>query len=235
MARAGMALIPDRGVGRALAALAARLASRRPPRGRPRPASAEAALDLPHPDTPEGSDWAWRPAGFREAMAQAGLAGVPGGTWLCEGVTLFHDCPAAEVLVRQHRQTATPRTAPHGLSVETFHFGGTYLSLALSLPADAVRALTPDHLLTVEARLSLAPPAEGYVRLNLRHGPNLSQITRQMPWAAREVRADFDCGAVGFRPDRLTEVWIDLILDRPEMTRCLIEDVVISRRLRAAL
>jgi hypothetical protein len=150
-------------------------------------------------------------------------------------MTLFHDCPSAEIVVRQHAQTPSSTIAPQGFSVETFHFGGSYLSFAFALPSVVVRGLTPDHLMTVEARMTTSPPVEVYLRLNLRHGPNVTQITRQVPWAVAEVRADFDFGAISFRPDQLSEVWLDLIFDRPEMTRGIVEDLVISRRLRAIL
>jgi hypothetical protein len=168
-------------------------------------------------------------------MRHPGQAGVQSGTKVCDGLTLYHDCPSSEIVLRHLPQVATSRVAPLGLSVETFHFGGRYLSFALTLPPDALRDLTLDHLLTVEVRLSVSPPCEVYVRLNLRHGPNTAQVTRQAPFAAVEVRAEFDLRTIAFRPDRLSEIWVDLILERPEMTRCMIEDVVVSRRLRAIL
>jgi hypothetical protein len=229
-----MALMPDGFLGRVFGAFGGRISdARRPRQSVPVPADSLSGT-LP-PEAPEGADWAWRPAGLCTPMSSPGQAGVASGAALGEGMTLFHDCPVGEIVVRQHTQKPSPKVAPQGYSVETFHFGGTYLSFALALPSSAVRSLTQDHLVTVDVRMTVSPPVEVYLRLNLCHGPNTTRITRQAPWAAVEWRVDFDFGAVAFRPDRLTEVWFDLILDRPEMTRCCIEDVVISRRLRAVL
>ncbi len=229
-----MALPTDSIFARVFGALAGRASSAPRPR-RSTGATAREGADVPRPDAPEGADLTWRPVSFRVPLSVPGHAGVCSGTALGEGITLFHDCPTGEIVVRQHRQTASPKVAPQGISVETFHFSGSYLSLAIAMPPDAVRSLTREHLVTVAVRMTVSSPVEVYLRLNLRHGPNTTRITRQAPWGATDWCLHFDFGAAEFRPDRLTEVWFDLILDRPEMTRWLIEDVVVSRRLRAVL
>jgi hypothetical protein len=119
--------------------------------------------------------------------------------------------------------------------VETLHFRGTYLSLSLTLPTGAARGLTRQHIVTARARMTLSPPCEVYLRLNLRHGPNTATVTRQVPWGEEEVRVNFDLDAAAFDARRMTGAWVDLILDRPEMTRCEIDRLMLSRRLRAAL
>jgi hypothetical protein len=122
-----------------------------------------------------------------------------------------------------------------GLVLETLHFQGTYLSLAVTLPPDVARGLTAEHILTLDARLRRSPPGEVFLRLNLRHGPNTAALTRQPPWGEEDVRMAFDLAAMRFDPGRITGAWIDVIFDRPAMTRCEVDGLRLSRRLRAAL
>ena len=74
---------------------------------------------------PPQCDWAWRPLPWAAALRPPVIAGVTGGTALAEGVTLFHDCPLAEITLRQSRRRDPDAPAPFALSLDALGFDGT--------------------------------------------------------------------------------------------------------------
>lgn len=183
-----------------------------------------------------GTDWAWRPdlwLGPLPAIACAGAAG--GGTALGRGVSLFHDCPAAEVITRQFRSPSAGDPAPYGLRLEVFHFDGSFLSLVLDLPPEAVQGLRTRHLIRLEAVLDLDRPLTVFARLNIKHGPNLEQILREMPLEAGRGVVDFDLFYSELNEKRVEQAWIDLIFQGPAQNQITLRDLTLGRRPRAEL
>lgn len=197
-------------------------------------AAAEGALRPSEPPpAPDGSEWAWRPGPWSTAIRPAAVAGVPGHLTLAPGATLFHDCPLGEITARQ---VAGPRAAPYALAIDALGFDGTFLSLALDLPAEA--GLRRGQIVGLTGWIEMERPAEVFARLNLRQGPNTDQLVSELRAGDRPdspVTAAFDLGFHDVRPNRLEAAWIDLIVDSPRMNRIEIADLVVSRRPRADL
>lgn len=201
---------------------------------------ADARLAVPSPGAglpqmPLGTDWSWRPDLWRGALPEPGAVASTDRTGLGDGVALYHDCPLGEVVVRQLRNGAPEDRAPYGLAVDVFGFRGSFLSLALNLPAAAVEGLKARHLVRAEMVVDSDRPVKAYARLNIKHGPNLAQPVSSLPETGRDKVAEFDLAYADLNDKRIERAWLDLILNEAAMTRIVIRDLVVSRRPRAEL
>lgn len=184
---------------------------------------------------PMGSDWAWRPPMWRGPIPVPGQSSVGGKTEIAEGATIFHDCRRSELTVRQIRNTREVDIAPFGVRLDVFRFDGSFLSLVLDLPPEAVEGLKQRHLIRLDAIIEMEKPLEIFARLNVRHGPNVEQVVRELPLRDEEVMVEFDLAYTKINERRVEKIWIDLIFEGPEMNQIILRDVTISRRPRAEL
>jgi Family of unknown function (DUF6478) len=182
---------------------------------------------------PLGTDWSWRPDLWRGAIATPGIASVPGRATICEGTTVFHDCRQSELTVRQIRNTREADIAPFGFRMDVFQFDGSFLSLVVDLPEAAVQGLKLRHLIRVDVIVEMEKPLEIYARLNVKHGPNLEQIVRELPLNETEVMVEFDLTYSKISEKRVERMWVDLIFEGPQMNQIILRDVTFSRRPRA--
>ena len=72
-------------------------------------------------------------------------------------------------------------------------------------------------------------------RLNIKHGPNVEQIVRELPLNEEEVMVEFDLAYTKVNEKRIEKLWLDLIFEGPEMNQIILRDVTVSRRPRAEL
>ncbi|QCO56210.1 hypothetical protein EOK75_11005 [Pseudorhodobacter turbinis] len=186
---------------------------------------------------PIGSDWAWRPEPWYGPIAFSGLSSVKNQTSICDGVKVFHDCPHNELTVRQLRNSDEAHLAPFGLRMDVFRFEGSFLSLVLELPDAAVEGLRLTHLIGLNATVEAEKPLEIYARLNVKQGPNVEQIVRQLPLeeGGANVFVEFDLAYTKLAEKQIDRIWVDLIFDRAEMNQITLRDVTFSRRPRAEL
>ncbi|WP_353473360.1 DUF6478 family protein [Salipiger sp. H15] len=184
---------------------------------------------------PADADWSWRPELWRGPLPQPGIASVPEKAQLGAEVTLFHDCPRTELTLRQIRNLREADLAPFGLRLDVFRFCGSYLSLAVELPQEACAGLGRRHLVRVETIVEMEKPLEIFTRLNIRHGPNVEQIVRELPLNAEEINVEFDLAYTRLNEKRVDGMWLDLIFEGPEMNEVILRDLTFSRRPRAEL
>ena len=182
---------------------------------------------------PYDADWAWRPEIFRGSLTSPGLSSVDSKTKMGEQVTLFHDCVESELTLRQLRNTREEDLAPYGLRMDVFRFDGSFLSLAIDLPEEAVDGLGRRHLIRLETIVEMEKPLEIFARLNVRHGPNSEQMVRELPLNEQNVMVEFDLGYTRLNEKRVENAWIDLIFEGPEMNQVILRDLTLSRRPRA--
>ena len=149
-------------------------------------------------------------------------------------VTLFHDCALSELTLRQIRNQREQDIAPYGLRMDVFKFDGSFLSLVVDLPAEAVQGLRKTHLLSMKTIVETESPLEIFGRLNIRHGPNTEQIVRELPLNEEDVTVEFDLAYSKLNEKRIEKAWIDLIFEGPEMNQITLRDLTFSRRPRAA-
>ena len=184
---------------------------------------------------PPGSDWAWRPPLWRGPVPVPGFAAIDSRTALCDGATLFHDCRISEITTRQIRNSREQDLAPFGLRMDVFHFDGSFLSIVLDLPPEAVQGLRTRHLLRLETIVEMEKPLEIFARLNIKHGPNVEQVVRELPLNDPEVMVEFDLFYTRMNEKRVERAWIDLIFEGPQLNQIVLRDVTFSRRPRAEL
>jgi hypothetical protein len=184
---------------------------------------------------PMGTDWAWRPMIWRGPIPVPGMSSVPGKAKICEGVTVFHDCLRSELTLRQIRNQRLADLAPFGVRIDVFRFDGSFLSLVVDLPDDVVDGLKMRHVIRMNAIVEMEKPLEIFARLNIKHGPNLEQVVRELPLDAEEVMVEFDLAYTKMSEKRVEKLWIDLIFEGPEMNQITLRDVTFTRRPRADL
>ncbi|MDF1727917.1 MAG: DUF6478 family protein [Sulfitobacter sp.] len=201
---------------------------------------ADERLTLPRPGSttfprPHNADWAWRPSLWRGRLPQVGQASAESKTRLGEEVTLFHDCAHSELTLRQLRNLRAEDLAPYGLRLDVFQFDGSFLSLAIDLPADATRGLTRNHVIRMDAIVEMEKPLEIFARLNIRNGPNTEEVVRELPRIEENYRVEFDLAYSSLNEKRVERAWIDLIFEGPQMNQVILRDLTFSRRPRAQL
>ncbi|MFW8594011.1 DUF6478 family protein [Cribrihabitans neustonicus] len=203
---------------------------------------AEARLALPKMGSQafpreQGTDWGWRPDLWCRPLAERGIASAAPATRLNGGVQLFHDCPRAELSLRQLRNTRPEDLAPFGLRMDVFEFDGSFLSLSIDLPAGAADGLTRGHLVQLGCALEAEHPLDIFARLNIEHGPNTEQIVRELPQPGQTQSAlvEFDLAYSRLNEKRTGKIWLDLIFEAPEMNQIVLRDLTLARLRRAAI
>jgi hypothetical protein len=184
---------------------------------------------------PHDADWAWRPDLWRGPLPVRGMSSVATKSMLGEEVTLFHDCSRSELTLRQIRNIREMDLAPFGLRMDVFRFDGSFLSVVIDLPKDAVDGLKRSHLLRMISVVEVEKPLEIFARLNVRHGPNTEQIVRELDLAGDEIVVEFDLAYSNMNEKRIEKAWVDLIFESPEMNQVTLRDLTFSRRPRARL
>ena len=184
-------------------------------------------------DAPRFADWAFRPLPWRLRIRPHGLTDVITGTALCEGVAVHHDSRGNNLVVRQIRNEQLSDLAPFSLSLETLWEKGDFLSLSVDIPENVALALRRRHILRVDLTWETEHPVEGFVRLNIRHGPNTEQIVRALDREQRETCVEFDLAYSPVNEKRVEHAWVDLIFEKPGFNRIVIGDVTMTRRQRA--
>lgn len=189
-------------------------------------------------ELPLHADWAWRPDPWRLPCDRPGIAAPAPGTEVGPAVRLFHDAPEPQLVLRQVRNAGAADRAPFALSLDVYDFSGSFLSLAIDLPEAVARSLRLRHVLQLSLGLTIERPVEVFARLNVRSGPNVEQMLRQIPLepgADGAGIAEFDLAYSRINEKRVEAAWIDVIFGRAAMNRILLRDAVLSRRPRAEL
>lgn len=182
---------------------------------------------------PHGTDWAWRPDLWRRPLPSPGMSSVQSRSRLGTELTLFHDCERSELSLRQLRNYREADLAPFGLRMDVFAFDGSFLSLVLDMPHEAVDGLRKTHLIRMNTIVEMERPLEIFARLNIKHGPNTEQIVRELPLHDDEIMVEFDLAYSTLNEKRIERAWIDLIFENPQMSQVILRDLTFSRRMRA--
>ncbi len=199
---------------------------------------AEGRLTLPAAGSnaivkPLHTDWAYRPELWRGPISPLGMVAVESKTDYGDEVKVFHDCKITELTLRQIRNSRESDLAPYGLRMDVFRFDGSFLSLVIELPANAVHGLEKRHLIRMTAVVEVEKPLEIFARLNIKHGPNVEQIVRELPLTSEEIVVEFDLAYTKLNQKRVERMWLDLIFEGAEMNQIILRDVSLTRRPRA--
>ncbi|MFT4013378.1 MAG: DUF6478 family protein [Paracoccus sp. (in: a-proteobacteria)] len=194
--------------------------------------AALAALPLPG-----GTDWRWRPGFMAGKITPRGIAAPQSGTRLGDRAAVWHDCAERALILEQVQNPRATDLSPYGLRLEVFGFSGSFLSLSIDLPAEALDGLTRNHVLRLEAMFLVERPINVYARLNIGHGPNteeMLQLLRGMEEGLQSQQVvEFDLAYTEMNEKRLEKIWLDLIFEAPRMSAVETRELFFSRHLRA--
>ncbi|RDW12294.1 DUF6478 family protein [Paracoccus thiocyanatus] len=194
-----------------------------------------AALDALH--LPGGTDWRWRPGFMAGQISPPGIARPENGGRLGDDAAIWHDCPQRALILGQVATRGATDLSPFAIRLEVFGFSGSFLSMSVDLPPSALEGLTRNHVLRLETGILAERAIRVYARLNIGHGPNIDEVTEQLPGFeaghySRQV-TEFDLAYTQMNDRRLEKVWLDLIFEAPWMNAVEIRELFFSRHLRA--
>lgn len=184
---------------------------------------------------PLHSDWAHRPEAWRGPLEPSGVASVRNATQFGDEVKLFHDCPLAEVAVRQVRNTREADLAPFGVALEVFGFEGSFLSFAVELPEGATDGLHRNHIVRLAVSAEAERPIDVFARLNIQHGPNHEQLPNKQTLGEGETNFEFDLAYSNMNEKRVQKMWVDLVFGDPAMNQITLRDLTLYRYPRAEI
>ncbi len=182
---------------------------------------------------PAQSDWSHRPEIWRGPISPSGISAMESRSRIGNEATLYHDCTISELTLRQVRNTREEDLAPFGLRMDVFKFDGSFLSLVIDLPESAVDGLRKNHILRMDTVVETEKPLEIFGRLNIKYGPNVEQVVRELPLDGSDMIVEFDLAHTKITERRLERMWMDLIFEGPEMNEINLRDITFSRRPRA--
>lgn len=200
--------------------------------------SARLSQFAPDPESlPDGTDWCWRPAILTQPLSPPDIPAPRPGHRLGDEIALWHDCAGNALGLRQSPASDPSAPLPFSLTMEAPGFTGSYLSLSIDLPPEALVDLTGAHVLRLELGLMVERAIQIYGRLNVRHGPNTDEILRKVdpsqPDQTARLIVEFDLAHIDLNAARLDKIWCDLILEDPAMNSVGISDLIMSRHMRA--
>jgi hypothetical protein len=180
--------------------------------------------------------WRWRPAAWQHRLGDLALGPLPSGTRLAPDLRLFFESGAGVEcfqIAADHRSGPGPGGAPAwALALDPGDFDGGYLSLVVEWPAAGLAGLGRSDVIEVAAIFDPAPPAGTFLRLNIRHGPNLTQVTEAV---TANGAVGFDLAYQAINDRQITETWLDLIVEAPPPRRLILRDLTVTRSPRAAI
>ncbi|MFZ9684953.1 MAG: DUF6478 family protein [Gemmobacter sp.] len=167
---------------------------------------------------PPGHDCLWHAPALGAAEGP-----VAPGAALAPGVRVFHD-GAPEAL------RLWPLRGGIGFALQDF--GGSYVSLALALPAEVMAGLSSRHVLRLTLRATQGAPVMR-ARVNLRCGPNVARMLRKIAPEGATLVVEHDLWHLPFDQALLREGWIDILAEPARQARFGLADLSLSRRWRA--
>ena len=189
------------------------------------------------PALPAGTEWRWRVPMVNGALLPPVLVSPPNASAFGWGAMLWHDCPRAALILRQRQNRDIPDRPPYFITLEVMGFAGSYLSLSLELPTEALAGIDGNHILRVDALMGAERDITVYARLNIAQGPNTETMLRQMghPISGNDARreAEFDIAYADLSAHPVDRAWVDLIFEAPGMNAVGLYDIILSRQPRA--
>jgi len=184
---------------------------------------------------PTATDWSCRPDLWAAPIDPKGYVPASPQTRLSGQVTLYHDCKSPGPCLRQISPARRNKPGAFALKIEVFDFDGSFLSLVLQSPSSLLEGLDKTHILRVFMQIECERPIEMSLRLNLQHGPNTEQVSKDVTLSDGGAVTEFDLAYVPFRENQIEQVWFDLFIEKPSMNAITIHDLILSRHRRAAI
>ena len=179
---------------------------------------------------PASTIWGKRPDPWSSLISPVGSGPLKPGTRLAPDTSLYHDGKTGEVFAKQvlEEHTGYPE-----LSLDVAEFDGDYVSLALALPQTEIAAIQRNDLIRLDLTHTSSRPINATARANVKIGPNVEVITREIDRHRARPFVEFDLFYAELDAQKITDVWVDVIFDKPTTNVITIHDLRLSRRPRA--
>lgn len=127
------------------------------------------------------------------------------GTVVVSGMTLFHDADDGNFSIHRRERD---------LAFTIYQFAGTYMSIAIDVPAAFRTRLRPGWRLTASLAAEATRSTTTFVRLNLSDRHNKKALHEVVVVHTGERDAVFDLDGVG---SEWSSAWVDVIFSHPRM------------------
>ena len=155
------------------------------------------------------------------------------GTSIGTDLQIYHDCDDGDFSVRQRGYSGSTAEAPFPFVIEVYQFDGSFLSIVQNLPDDLVQGAGDQDIIELSFAISSEIDSEVFLRLNILHGPNESQLTRSCRTTARRQVQSFDLAEAELSHRSVERIWINVIFPDPAMNQIVVSDLIVRRRVRA--
>lgn len=197
-----------------------------------------AAPGVPLPDLLPRTDRAWRLPALLAPVAPGIWTGAEPRIDAGGAMVLFHDAGRTGLVLRQGPGDGP---VPRAFDLEVFDFDGSFLSIVVDLPPEITAGLAATHLVGLALTAAQDRPERILLRLNLRHGPNVSHLYAEYPAGTFGTQvsgphwAEFDGIEARLDGRPVDHAWLDILPEHPALSRLRLSDLVLSRRPRAML
>ena len=185
----------------------------------------------PFEGLPQSTLWASRPEPWSSPILNINQTFVESASRISPDTSVYHDDDEAEVSVHQ----TIGGLAPFTLSLDLLSFRGDYLSLALGFPKEQVAEVQPSDVLRLDAVFTTEHPITAIARANVKVGPNIERVTRTIDQGRAKPIVEFDLFYEDLEAQKISDVWIDIIFEKPSVNLITMQDVRVSRRPRINL
>lgn len=186
---------------------------------------------------PSGTDWRWRPDFLSRRIVPSGVAAPVSGAQIGGPNAVWHDCAERALTLRQVQNSSATDLAAFGMRLEVMGFSGSFLSLAIDLPDEALSGLSRNHIVRVETSVQIEREMNIYLRLNIGNGPNTEEILRHLggvePGGVCSNITEFDLAITEMNERRLDKIWLDVIFEKPGLNAVILSEMIVSRHPRA--
>ncbi len=180
----------------------------------------------------ENADWTWRPEIWRTRSVRTGAAELTSGAIFVDSIKVFHDCDLCENAIRQVQNYRSVDLAPFGLRLDVLGFTGSFFSIVLDLPQDALSGLSKQNVIRLDTDIESEQPLVAFSRLNLKQGPNVETLVAETQMDGPTV---FDLGFSDISANMVESAWVELIFERPSHNEIIIRDLTLCRHPRAEI
>ena len=180
---------------------------------------------------PLTSDWARRGELWQSSIDERVLTHVKDKQRFGAEAAIYHDGASDAVEIAQ-LEGSVSEDPSFFVQLSVSDFKGTFVSIAIDLPREALHGLTRGHLVRSDVTIDANCAQEAYGRLNVLNGKNTERFTSAIRLNGRS-ETDFDLFHSELDENQIEAAWFDVIFANPHAGTARIEDLVLSRRPRA--
>ncbi len=182
--------------------------------------------------TPLPTRWSFTPSVWCSAVLPFTEENAARENAIGAGCTLFHNATEARVAWVQVPASQPDRASAFSLEINAEHFDGSYLSLAIAIPARYRRAIDRKSIISIAIQALGMPDLQASLRMNVKRGPNTYDNWHQINLNDQAQIIEFDMSNFGINPAGADNMWLDFMVTQTGTCQFAINTLSISHRLR---